>query len=676
MANKSQLFAGNQKPDAKLSRNGFDLSCARIFSMRPAICRPVFVYDTVPNSSFKINASDIVRTDALQTAAFLRGKHELDFFFVPYSQLSSVANDVIMQRGDADNYMSAMFNTERFVQVPLCELVVQAFFPYLFYRYMLAVNRSSATFYQNIETFFVDLGLSHDQDDIYKYLLPLIYNPMPDITGLGTGTAAFQKFNQGEGICFVGSDALNLLATLRYGDYYLVAKTICDVYDEGEWRTDGDNGAVRGAFKAFLYYLKTQDRNFMMTLETFVSGQYDRTNVEKVNLHRLFAYQKCWYDTYRDSVNDDAPSYAYSVTEDFLADGESYGFFEGGIVNHSSLYLTLLKPRRRQFKKDLCNGLYSSAQYGYAGNIGLFDNSTNTSLVPGYSDPNISGGVFISSSGRPESAPTSAYAMKFAFAMQSYKEMLLRAGDRTKDVLKAEFGVKSEYINDHYVRYLGSFDGSLDLNKVSATAETGEYSVGDLAGNVFSSLSGDTIDFTCNDYGVIIGIMSFLPDPVHNAFGVDPMNVKSRSIDYYHPAFAHLGLVPVGGYQFSPLDVNGESMTATLGFGPRDYEYKQNLDLCFDGFCTAPIFPYDMSTLPSFDVRDGYRDGIHSNYVIVKDVSQSVSMLKDRIYPLPDCMDTIFKTLDGGDPESHHFQVALQVSFTAVLPMPITGMGF
>ena len=96
----NNIFTGSNKPVKHVGRNGFDLSSFHAFSMRPSICRPVFFQATVPDSSYKINVTDLVRTNSLQTAAFVAGKQDLDVFFVPYRQLYDAFDHVVFGRGD------------------------------------------------------------------------------------------------------------------------------------------------------------------------------------------------------------------------------------------------------------------------------------------------------------------------------------------------------------------------------------------------------------------------------------------------------------------------------------------------------------------------------------------------------------------------------------------------
>lgn len=650
MANKSDLFVGN-KPVGHVSRNGFDNSQDLIFSMRPSVARPVYFLETVPDSAHKIDAVDLVRTDSLQTAAFLRGKQELDFFFVPYSLLDSQANNIILTRGDTVNPVLTSRNAFHSVSLPW--LVEMASLPYIFYRFALELNVNNAGLdFEKVFLFFNEYCFVAPQQTDEQSLSFLLNSFVYDFSYQGVILTD---------VSFIGSDSLSLLSSLGYGDYYFYVKLFMDTYFSLY-----PVGDVSGDYGTWFRHCRIDFQNYLSTIfnggysndfrGTVSSGRY-------VSLLSLAAYQKIFFDFYRDSVNDDSEVYHYASSLDWLQDNytQIYPFSSSdpnGIVpDNNNILLTYLRPHTRMYKKDLSCGLYSSTQYGVYGTT----NVPKTDFVATEAGAN---------------SNISAASMKFAFALQRYRQMLLRAGSRTKDVLRAEFGVRSQYVDEHYCRYLGSFQGSIDVNRVSATAESGDYSVGDIAGNVFSSLQGKTIDFTCNDYGIIIGVLSFLSDPVHSGFGIDTSVLRTSTEDFFHPEFDNLGLMPVSSDSFSPLvyDSDGvRSQPFVLGFAPRDISYKQKFDKALDNFAPRPILPLDLEQTYVGEIGS-VPDGSFSNYVITKPVSKDVSLLRRRIYQLPNQMDNIFTTLDGGDPDYHHFRVCLSVHCTSVNPMSVIGL--
>lgn len=652
----SNIFKTN-KPVKHVGRTGFDLSSKHAFDMRPAVIRPVVVQHTVPNSSFRISCADLVRTGSLQTAAFLEGKQELDFFFVPYSQLYSLSNDVIFGRGDSHSVYTLGDDDGSFPSYPLACLFYYACLTYAFEfhsKWFTSTDFSEIPFIEFVKACVKRLSGQPVASDLVvrKWCNCLLYSDLPYY---GDNPETIVTFTRDK-VSFVGGDIFKMLSTLGYGDFLTSFHGhLSSIYESERVPRNSDFASAAVIFETVItsYIISFIHDNIDLDFDVRLStGEVPILRVysdrgKKVNLLSIFAYQKVFKDIYRDSIVDDGNYlYTYASSMDYPLYVHANGVLplvEQQILAHGDdvfPLMTFLRMRCRSYARDLSTCLYSSSQFGNMVNI----NDAEDALPNPPSDARAG----------------TAYSIRFALAMQKYRETLLRAGNRTKDLLKSEFGVESHYVADNYPRYLGSFDGTLDLNKVSATAESGTYSVGDLAGNVFSSLTGNTIEFTCNDHGVIIGCMSFVPKVLHNAFGLSPFNYKFEQFDFYHEDFENLGLQPVAAEIFDLFRFNNPE--TTLGFSARYFEYKQNLDQVHDSFTSGA--PSVSSNL----------DGVNSNYVVSKPVLQTISNIRTRNYMLPSVMDSLFVQRDSGLYDGSLFQVILNCSISAVLPMSTLGL--
>lgn len=653
----ANIFSVN-KPVKHQGRNGFDLTHQKVFDMRPAMLRPVVFQHTVPNTAYRINASDLIRTSPLQRAAFLQSKQDLDFFFVPYSQLYSASNNVIHGNGDKNPLVvSSNISQTSFPLYSLASMIAHAFMPFYFEYYCrrLAAHMGSTEepLYASLERFFTNHfdDPTKALDYCHKYFWYNNFSYVRQIISLNS-------------ISFIGGDVFKLLSTTGYGDYALLAKTFLDSYTG----FSDEYSAQEEPFDDFFRFFDDDQLGvFLKTIDTHISVNYSSGLVISSpsqgrfeNLYTLCAYQKAFVDYYRNSVVDEDTSlYDYAYSLDLLA--------VSGITSHSlPIYLsgttwkintsrsdneiplmTWLRMRYKAYFSDITTGIYKSPQFG-----SITSSSDATALADELNiDPD------------QVEVNDNAVSIRFALAMQKYKETLLRAGSRSKDILKAEFGVESRYINDTYVHHIGSFDADLNINKVDATADSGDYSVGDLAANVFSSISGQTIDFTCNDYGIIIGVLSITPKVLYNAYGISPFNHKFTQFEFFHDEFENLGLQPVsseivnGFFQAFPQKV--------LGYSARNNEYKQNIDTVHDSFCTA---------VRTQDPDLKYSDGYNSNYVVTRPVDQTVSDLVERVYMLPSVMDQLFRSYDNGQLDGSHFQVTLVTAIPSILPMSVMGL--
>ena len=95
----SKLFK-DLKPHASNNRNVFDLTRTSTFSSKSGMIQPCFVQETVPDGKYKIDVNGIIRTLPMQTANFTTLKSNIEFFFVPYSQLWHYFNQFYYGRGD------------------------------------------------------------------------------------------------------------------------------------------------------------------------------------------------------------------------------------------------------------------------------------------------------------------------------------------------------------------------------------------------------------------------------------------------------------------------------------------------------------------------------------------------------------------------------------------------
>lgn len=98
-----------QKPKVRpnLGHNGFDLSRRRLFTSPCGMLLPVFWDFASPGEKYKCNSTIFVRTEAVSTAAMMRLKAHVDWFFVPVTQLYSLWNEFF--NGVNDN-MSSIFS--------------------------------------------------------------------------------------------------------------------------------------------------------------------------------------------------------------------------------------------------------------------------------------------------------------------------------------------------------------------------------------------------------------------------------------------------------------------------------------------------------------------------------------------------------------------------------------
>lgn len=111
-----------QKPSIKPQRgqNGFDVSRHRSYSSPVGMLLPVFKDYANPGDKYKLNSHTFIRTEAIETAAFVRMKHHIDWFFVPITQLYSRWNEFFNGTNDV---MTNMFPDSVNLSLPKAQLL-------------------------------------------------------------------------------------------------------------------------------------------------------------------------------------------------------------------------------------------------------------------------------------------------------------------------------------------------------------------------------------------------------------------------------------------------------------------------------------------------------------------------------------------------------------------------
>lgn len=334
-----------------------------------------------------------------------------------------------------------------------------------------------------------------------------------------------------------------------------------------------------------------------------------------VNLWRLAAYNKIWYEHYRQQYYDSG--LRFMSQSDFTVEQNPAVLFNFDDIvaqasgsadiwqNASSRIIAsgsagvrvkeMCQMRYRLWKKDLFTGLMPSTQFG---NVSTIFSDINNDNAPGSIDyivrslNNIS---YIRDSA--DSSATSYHltssvdilSLRKSEALQIWREAALTAGNRIADNMRAHYGSEAEYAM-HESQLIGSVSAPLNISDVNATAQVGSsvnQALGDVAGKGISSMDDKVFKFKAKKFGVIMVMFSLLPEAEYESYGIDRMNQLLEHEDYFVPEYMDLGLEAVSSLTFynNPL-----SSSAVIGYAPRYIGYKQKLDKCFYGFRNGESF--------------------------------------------------------------------------------------
>lgn len=488
----SSLF-GLKKPNTDLRKNVFDLSEKSLFHVSAGMLLPCMVKECNPGEKFQINMASVVRTQPLNTAAFVRCRQYYHFFFVPYKQLWSGWDNFIT---GMDYRQSALQSKDVHSSVPTMDL------------FSVLLNLDSANRIAPLDANDANSKKGKHLDEMgIPYYLGM--SRLLDMLGYGMHSSTRDNISH-------LSSLTELVENLIY---------------------EGPSNNSEG-----IHVRRT-------TLTTAIQ-QLFRENKFVVNPFRLLAYQKIYSDFYkRDDYEATQPGH-FNI-DDFLA-GQSIGqsFTSSGVtpVNDERV-LGMLRMRYRWQPKDYFTGVVPSELYNVGSLSSLTDalsRTMDTNVLLDSGADNI-GTIEI----RTDFGAINTKMIHAAFAIEKLQTLSRRAGAHDYiSQISAHYGFDVPRGRGDKVEFLGGYTNNIDINAVITTATTQQASAGDVSAYGTGKFDGgDDIEFTAKEHGILMCITSVVPEVDYSSEGLDRFNAKFERGDYFHPEFQNLGLQPVFGYE-------------------------------------------------------------------------------------------------------------------------------
>lgn len=384
------------------------------------------------------------------------------------------------------------------------------------------------------------------------------------------------------------------------------------------------------------------------------------SNVQDVNvsLMPLLAYQKVYYDFYRnDQWEDNNPS-AFNV--DYLTNVTdlSTQLISGRHLTESGM-LTL---HYANFAKDLFTGLLPKAQFG--------DASVVSSSINGTSSVNVSGGTTslsiatdsgselktnvvspalshqgttfypfgtelqndtlsiqgsVRASGNVDVSKLSSdftiLQLRQSQALQKWKEITQCGDYNYRSQVEKHFGVKLPELMAHRCQFIGGSQGVVSINEVVNQNLVADNEA-EIKGKGVGSINDGNFNYECKEHGLIIGIYYAIPYVDYKVSGTSRDLITINIADLPVPEFDKLGFEPFSVDELFYKE--GGYYKGFVGYAPRYYNYKTDIDEVKGAFAVSLpnwVAQYDKdyvplsyasnaSLLPALKVRPSILDDI------------------------------------------------------------------
>ncbi len=284
-----------------------------------------------------------------------------------------------------------------------------------------------------------------------------------------------------------------------------------------------------------------------------------------------------------------------------------------------------------------------------AGNVTSFHNVVEAVTLAGMlrSDSNVASGPYKYESGLTGSADLSTTTaasiddVRQAFNMQNFAYMLGAFGYRYVEYLKSLFGTDAGDARLQRPEFLGSGSTDILISEVLQTSSTDNTSPqGNMSGHGIGGGRGRFVQKRFKEHGVIMGIMSIIPDAEYMQ-GVRRQWLYETRFDFYNPIFAHAGMQPILNAELYAQGTDVDKGT----FGFRN---------CFD----------ELRSIPNY-IHGEFRTSL-LNWTEARVFDALPKLNKDFVECSPS--DRIF-AVPGGD----NWLVAMKHNITAVRPVPKFG---
>lgn len=665
-----KLF-GLNKPDTRLRKNVFDLSASNTYSISAGMLVPTLIRELNPGEKVELSVASMIRTQPLNTAAFVRSTQYYHAFFVPFKQLWS----------PWDNFINGVDYRQSTLQKKAGDSIPGFKFAKLILR-LFQAGLLAGVHADKDGTNVISIGDPSKSRDQLGYSYVYGISRLLDMLGYGFEIGIRPKKYLKE---FVWVDDVDI--RYDYGNIVggpdveaLANKPRDGHYQSYATNPPGADALLRISSFADLCNLVFRYPKEFLSVPTgsTANKKVDRYSVTKnledliydcfggymFNPFRLLAYQKIYADFYRRQDYEASRPDFYNIDDQIGKELD---------ITDDARLLGIFSLRYRWLAKDYFTGVVPSELFGL-GNMsskltGLLgkDETINSGAGDGSGSYGISSRINDVTYHNGDGL-ISTRSVRAMFAIEKLLRLTRRAGDYDYiSQTAAHYGVDVPRGRGDEVSFLGGWSSEIDISEVVTTAENKEGVAGNIYGRGVGVVKGKEINYEAKEHGLLMVITSVVPDSDYSAVGMNNFNMKLYRGDYFHPEFQDLGLQPVFSDElaFCPYkearvqgkDYDRNRNSVVLGFSPRYSEYKTAVDELHGEFRAGKEFSPWVSSIKVFDGSFFGESGIKPSALFIS----------------PAQLDSIFARRFDGSESSDQFICVCQSVCKIIRPMSITG---
>lgn len=571
MANRSNIM-GLHGLKNKTSKNSFDLSHRNLFTAKVGELIPCSVFELNPGDTINLDTSYFTRTAPLDSAAYTRLRENVQFFFVPYSQLWKYFDSQVMNMTSTPNgadisrvATGLTSNSKITTQMPFVQY--KALHEELTAQANGAID--SLDSYSHVRENFFNNG-EYRWSCSAKLLQMLGYGNFPEQNfAVSKGQSKYKLDSFG----ISDSQPINAynvnLSIFRLLAYHKVCN---DHYTYRQWQP-------YNAYLCNVDYL-TPDKSNSLDISSLLPWKNNLSGKDNLTLLDM-RFSNLPLD-YFNGVLPTPQFGAESVVNLNLGNASGSATLSGftGLPNVASGDSFVYKVNSSEVVSDV--SLTSNSRGALTGSDGQPLNLSNPH------SHSLSGSATIDTS---LSGSLSIAALRQATALQKYKEIQLANDSDFVSQIEAHFGVRPSK-SDTVSYFLGGSSSMIDINP-QVNSNLADWSQSNALKAAPTGQGSSKIKFTADTYGIVLGIYRCVPVLDYAHIGVDRTLLKTDASDFVIPELDSIGMQQsILGEIMMPSYHDGGIPSGIIhrpvdsfGYAPRYAEYKVSFDRFNGEFC-------------------------------------------------------------------------------------------